>query len=623
MKALLIFLLLSASMLFCFGQRKGQPELDSLLPLLKSKGEDSTRVQLLNEIANIYPYINPDEGLKFGRSALELSEKISWERGMADSYASMGSNHANKADYANALDNDYKALKIFEKLNDKSRQAVLLQNIGIVMHRSKNQEKSLEYYAKSLALYETLGNRSGQAAIYSNMANAYYTLKQGDKVLENNLKSLHLYEELKDLGGTARLLGNIANFYAEEGDFNHAMVYYFDALRKETALGNKDGVTRNMGNIGETYLDLSKQKIITPDSLIPAGSAANLRKALWYLDKTVSGAKELGQTEYILAFGETLSDAWRLSGNPSLALQIYRDYIAVRDSVYDVEKYNAATRKELDYEYGKREDSIRYEKQIADVKLGEEQKSRRKEKIYFSIGILLVLVFSGFMYNRWKAVEREKKRSDQLLLNILPAETAEELKSTGSAKAKDFDEVTVMFTDFKNFTSMSERLKAQDLVNEINYCYSAFDNIISKYGIEKIKTIGDSYMCAGGLPVAAETAAANTVSAALDIRDFMQREKEMRSAEGKTFFEIRIGLHTGSVVAGIVGIKKFAYDIWGDTVNIAARMESSGEAGKVNVSGATYELLKSDFSFTHRGKIEAKNKGEIDMYFAERSPGEV
>ena len=214
-------------------------------------------------------------------------------------------------------------------------------------------------------------------------------------------------------------------------------------------------------------------------------------------------------------------------------------------------------------------------------------------------------------------VEKQKAKSDELLLNILPSEVAEELKANGATKAKDFSEVTVLFTDFKNFTVMSEQLSAQELVNEINYCYSAFDNIITKHGIEKIKTIGDSYMCAGGLPVANKTNAEDTVKAALEIRDFVNNEKQKRQSENKPFFEIRIGCNTGPVVAGIVGIKKFAYDIWGDTVNIASRMESSGEPGKINISGSTYELVKNKFSCIHRGKIEAKNKGMIDMYFVE------
>lgn len=211
----------------------------------------------------------------------------------------------------------------------------------------------------------------------------------------------------------------------------------------------------------------------------------------------------------------------------------------------------------------------------------------------------------------------EKKKSDDLLMNILPAETAEELKKTGSARAREFDVATILFTDFIDFTKVSETLDAQQLVNEINYFYSEFDRIIQKYGIEKIKTIGDSYMCAGGLPVRNLANPVDTVMAAMEIRDFVQREIEIRKREGRVYFEIRIGINTGPVIAGIVGIKKFAYDIWGDAVNVAARMESNGSAGKINISQTTYEAVKNHFVCRYRGKIDAKNKGKIDMYFVE------
>lgn len=231
---------------------------------------------------------------------------------------------------------------------------------------------------------------------------------------------------------------------------------------------------------------------------------------------------------------------------------------------------------------------------------------------------LLVENLEEKVKDRTRELAQEKDKSDNLLLNILPAETAEELKRTGTSKAKQYELVTVLFTDFKNFTNMSERLNAQELVKEINYCYSRFDNIMSKYGIEKIKTIGDSYMCAGGLPVETSTNPTDTVMAALEILEFMLEEKSKRNAIGQDYFEVRIGLNSGPVVAGIVGTKKFAYDIWGDAVNIASRMESSGQPGKVNISGTTYELIKDKFQCTYRGKIEAKNKGMIDMYFVEK-----
>lgn len=213
---------------------------------------------------------------------------------------------------------------------------------------------------------------------------------------------------------------------------------------------------------------------------------------------------------------------------------------------------------------------------------------------------------------------KEKRKSDDLLLNILPAEIAEELKESGSSKARRYPSVTVMFTDFKDFTRLSEELTPEQLVREIDYCYSHFDALIEKHGLEKIKTMGDAYICAGGLPTMNFTHPEDVVLAAMDIRDFMETYKNDKKARDEPYFEIRIGVHTGPVVAGIVGSKKFAYDIWGDTVNVAARMESSGEVSRVNISAPTYQMIKDKFKCMHRGKIDAKNIGAIDMYFVER-----
>ncbi len=218
-------------------------------------------------------------------------------------------------------------------------------------------------------------------------------------------------------------------------------------------------------------------------------------------------------------------------------------------------------------------------------------------------------------------LEHEKRKSDELLLNILPTEIAEELKQFGKAKAKRYDHVTVLFTDFKGFTRIAEQLSPEDLVAEIDHCFKNFDAIIGKHGLEKIKTIGDAYMCVGGLPQVDPDNPQKVINAALDIRDFMLKYESQRKKSGKLFFEIRLGVHTGDVVSGIVGTKKFVFDIWGDAVNIAARMEDASEEGKVNISGTTYKLVQDDFACEYRGKIAAKNKGEVDMFFVERKKG--
>jgi len=238
-------------------------------------------------------------------------------------------------------------------------------------------------------------------------------------------------------------------------------------------------------------------------------------------------------------------------------------------------------------------------------------------------GILLLLLAIGLYRNyRYvrktkKIIEAEKEKSDKLLLNILPFETAEELKEKGSATPKQYDMVTVLFTDFKGFTSIAEKHTPEQLVEELNNCFLEFDNIIDKFNLEKIKTIGDSYMCAGGIPVVNFTNPVDAVMAGLEIQAYMERLKADRIAQGLDYWELRLGINTGKIIAGVVGKNKFAYDIWGDAVNVASRMESSGAPGKVNISGATYELVKDTFNCIYRGKIQAKNKGEVDMYFVE------
>lgn len=212
----------------------------------------------------------------------------------------------------------------------------------------------------------------------------------------------------------------------------------------------------------------------------------------------------------------------------------------------------------------------------------------------------------------------QKVRIEELLLNILPRAVSDELRDTGKATARRFDDVTVMFTDMKGFTTMAEKMTPEELVAELDDCFVRFDRITARYGIEKIKTIGDSYMCACGLPGHVKHHALRAVMAAIDVREEIQRWHAEREGTGKAAWVLRIGLHSGPVVAGVVGKRKFAYDIWGDTVNTASRMESSGAPGEVNISGTTYALVKDFFVCEHRGQVEAKNKGKIDMYFVRR-----
>lgn len=239
------------------------------------------------------------------------------------------------------------------------------------------------------------------------------------------------------------------------------------------------------------------------------------------------------------------------------------------------------------------------------------------------IGYLLALQVEAAMRNAYSFAELNRlyaelgeaqRESEALLLNVLPKNIAQELKGCGEVKPVYHDCVSVMFTDFKGFTKIAEKMTPSDLVAELDYCFSGFDQIIETYQLEKLKTIGDAYMCAGGIPLTNEQHAQNAVSAALDIQTFMKERKWEKEQAGKPYWQVRIGIHSGPVVAGVIGQKKFAYDIWGDAVNLASRMESSGVPGQVNISKSTYELVKDTFECQYRGRIPAKNKGDVEMY---------
>ncbi len=271
---------------------------------------------------------------------------------------------------------------------------------------------------------------------------------------------------------------------------------------------------------------------------------------------------------------------------------------------------------------------------IKDLELTNSQKelelktSQNRWNILLSVLASLILI--GFIIARGYMVKRkglrilkkmhqeivtEKQKSEDLLLNILPESIAGELKEFGKTTPCRFEIATVMFTDFQGFTSYSEKHSPEELVKLVDHYFRAFDQIVKKHGIEKIKTIGDAYMCVAGIPDTNVNHTSNMILAAFEFRDFVNKEAAMKQNLNQPFLRMRIGIHSGPLIAGVVGSRKFSYDVWGDTVNIAARMEQSGEPDGINVSESVYESVKNEFDFVYRGEIEAKNKGRLKMYF--------
>jgi class 3 adenylate cyclase len=343
------------------------------------------------------------------------------------------------------------------------------------------------------------------------------------------------------------------------------------------------------------------------------------KKAEYFLLNALSRAREQKVNALTLKYLRAAAEFYQTPGS-GISSKYYDQYARLTDSLYEAEHGNNIAYYEAVLQQNtqnQRIDSLEDLRMIQEVKLGQRNKFLAAGSL--ALGLLFLLSVTLFLGYRSKTkanrtIELERQKSETLLLNILPAEVAEELKAKGNATAKQFDHVTVLFTDFVDFTKAGEKMSPQELVGELDNCFKAFDDIIGRYNIEKIKTIGDAYLAVCGLPVADPRHAKNVVSAALEIREFMNiRKQEL----GLNTFDIRVGIHSGPVVAGIVGVKKFAYDIWGDTVNTAARMEQNSEAGKINISETTFELIKDDFRCSYRGEIDAKNKGDMKMFFVE------
>lgn len=550
-----------------------QTNLDSLWNIWNDNTQaDTTRLKAIDDIAwNGYLFSQPDSAFYFAQMQYDLAEKSGLKKEMAGA----------------------------------------LNTQGISLNVRGDYPKALDYFQRSLELYEEIGNKSGIASSLGNIGAVYQNQGNILNALDHFQRSLKIKEEIGDKKGISTSLNNIGLIYMDQGDYPKALDYHQRSLKIKEEFSDKQGIAASLNNIGFLY---HKQ--------------GDYQKAINQCSKGLQLAQEIGDVELQSKACKCLYDGYKATGNGNKALEYHEQMLALNDSLNA--KESAKALQKMEFAKQVLADSLVQVEKDLKVELAHQTEVLKKDKnrnLAIGASIFFLLLAGGF-YGRWRYVkkskaiiEKEKDRSNNLLLNILPADIAEELKIHGKAEARDFDMVSILFTDFKGFTQASEKLTAKELIKEINICFKAFDHICETHGVEKIKTIGDAYMAAGGLPVPSEDSTKNTVLAALEMQSFVSNRIIEKDKLNEMSFKMRLGIHTGPVVAGIVGVKKFQYDIWGDTVNTASRMESSGEIGKVNISESTYALLKDDpeFTFESRGKIEAKGKGEVEMYFVSKA----
>ena len=635
-----IFAFLFFSFLTSLSQ-EADPAIDSLKDIIRTQGEDSSKVNTMVELGTLLLTSDLNEALRYGNEATDLAEKINFEKGLGFAFKLVGLVNAYQNNFPEANAQFMASLAVFRKIDFQEGVSSMLNNLGSLNFNMGEDSKAIEYYLESLKIAEDIDNKLRIGTGLVNIGNVYANKEATyAKAVNYFLEALPIFESINYREGIGTATVNIGEIYFKAGADKSALPFLKRSI--EMYEGTADAALA-LSYVGEIYadrkefdnaLDYHKQAIEVTERL---GARQYLAQSLLSYAKTLQQkgdlqasvktykraqeiSEEIGAKQEVMSAYEALAHGYSQLGDFKNAYRYEYLYSRIKDTLYNTNEDKKIQQLQFNFDLGKKQ---------AEIDLQDETIKRQKIVNYAAAitGFLLLLLVVGF-YQRYKytrktnkIIKDERDRSQELLLNILPEETARELEVNGQAQTRYYESVTVLFTDFKGFSSIAGKLSPQDLVAELNDYFIAFDEIVEKHNLEKIKTIVDAYMCAGGIPTPNDTNALEAVEAALEMQSFMEKRIAERKEQGLVAWELRIGIHTGPIVAGVVGKKKYAYDIWGDTVNVASRMESNGEPGKVNISSATFEKIKDKYECLHRGKISAKNIGEVDMYFVEEKIG--
>jgi class 3 adenylate cyclase len=580
-KACLSLCFLSICCINVYGQN--QAVADSLESIYHSgQFDENDRFQLLFDLASNHP--DPEKVLIFSNELLRIAKASDSITYIIKAYIQKGNALRLKGDLNLALQNLLEGFKIADEEERTREKGTIYKNIADVYSGLGDNQNAILNYKNAIPILKAENDSIHYADALENIGDEYNLLFKPDSALLFFKESGAIYRAKNYKLGIAYNLGNIGLAYAQKGDNDIA----------ERNIGQATEILEELGDYHPICVYLTTMSDIYAER-------GDWEAAFGFAHKSLELANQYSLKEQISDAYLKLSELHEKNGNPSESLVYYKNHIAFRDSVTNIGVVQAMANQRL------------AQKQIEVDLLNEKQ--NKQDIIFIAMiiiaGLTIILLLTLYWY--YRAISKEKKTSENLLLNILPSDTAEELKEYGKVQAKKFDSVSVLFTDFKDFTRYSSSLTPENLVRSVDYYFSKFDEVIGKHGLEKIKTMGDSYMCAGGLHFHQDDHALKMMQASFEMVQIMEESKN--DSDNIMAYDIRIGVNSGPVVAGVVGTKKFAYDIWGDTVNVASRMESNSERGKINISQNTYALIKDRYDCEYRGEIEVKNKGMMKMYY--------
>lgn len=553
--------------------------------------KDTAKMELLrnlafNEVADL------NLALKYARELVVLAQQQGNYVYLHRGYLQVGNKHRLLGNLDEAMDAFFRSAAAARKAGAQQLEGSAYGAVADIYSIANNHPYARYYYRKAIALLRRSGDSVPLASVISNAGDEFFNHQDYDSALLHFREAAVIFSRLNYEMGEAYSMGNMGMVYANIGKKTQAEMYINEAIAVLEKAGDYYPICVYLLSMSDIY-----------------SARGDERSALNYARRSLELAKKHGLKEQISDAAHKLSKLYERAGDPAQSFRYYKDYVAYRDSLSDIKAVQKMADLRANYEIAQKQ---------AEVDLLNKEKENQRI-VARSLGIILILaaVILGTLYWYIRTISREKRRSEGLLLNILPAETAKELKRNGVVEAVKVEGVSVLFTDFVGFSRLAEEVEPELLVKSLDYYFRGFDAITTRWGLEKIKTIGDSYMCACGLHTPNQVHARNVIGAARDMIELVNRG--LTANDGLIHFGVRIGIHTGPVVAGIVGTKKWQFDIWGDTVNIASRMESMSDVGKVNLSETTYQLIKEEFPCEYRGEIQVKNHGSLKMYFlAER-----
>jgi class 3 adenylate cyclase/Tfp pilus assembly protein PilF len=595
----------------------------------------------LNNIGICYYLANNyREAITWYEQALEIDRKTGFKQNLATRYNNLGLAYKKLGLYDRAAEYYKQALVLDEEQRDTISIAKSYNNLGSIYDSRGRYDSSIYYYERSLKLKEALEDSAGMAVSLNNIGVVYKSWGKYDASVEYFEEALKIERVLGRTQEIPKRLNNIGLTYNLRKDYGKALDIFNEALQMAQAQNNQELIANIYSNIGYSYMSLRKYEeatgymVMARDIYEASGNQANVATVLANLAEVYSLKGDYNRAMNLLSQSTNISEEIRMRdqskknylayselytamGNFSEALNYYKKYVGLKDTLYAEDIHQQLADFEVRYETEKKDNEItllRQTQEIQELRIKKDLVLRNSLIAGLAMLFLLVAVVYWFLLQKRtinKALAAEKTKSDLLLQNILPAGIAHDLKETGKTEPQLYEHVTICFTDMCGFTEMASQMEPKKLIDELNMIFTAFDNIIETHHCERIKTIGDSYMAVCGLPGEDARHAENIIRSAVEMVQYLEK----KNLDSEIEWKMRVGIHSGPVIAGVVGTRKYLYDVFGDTINTASRIESASEPMRINVSDSTYELVKDIFKFETRGQIEVKGKGKVSMYF--------